>query len=133
MSHWRKVVRREWDRIVTDICFIIYGIWTLVDPPRSVASQTPQSIVILFAAEFIFAGLALMLGLLIGNWQLRVAGTIVYCIGLGTTAGLVFLYSQSAVGILLIGFALQGLTNLRTSRENRVVARAAEALIADTQ
>lgn len=122
---WGTVVKR-WDRLLTYLCFVAFGVMSMLAPTASMDSG-PKLFSFLFDAELTAAGLILLASVFTGSTWQRWVGYSMFLIGMLTIAGLVLVGSGSPVWVLVLGVAFQGIVSLRdTSEEARVSHELAE-------
>lgn len=113
---------RDWDRIITYMLFVAYGIYSLAFPLISVERASPAWIEGLLGLEFIFAGASMLYGLLKDQWMVWKMGMTVAFIGLSTITlviGFVGGARVLAYAFLFGAFAMQSLYGIRRERKRR--------------
>lgn len=122
MSKIIRAVKEEPDRVITDILFITFGVWSFFDRPASFRT-TPELFALAFNVEFILIGFLLLIGTILRNYRLRVIGFGMYVVALATTAGLISIVGRSSVSILILAFAIRGYTSIKEMRLQREFLR----------
>lgn len=119
MRDLHQVIREDWDRVTSDVLFMAFGIWALIDHPTSQSSTTPYIFTLIFNVEFIILGFILLIGTLTGNYKLKLLGFIIYIIALVTMAGLIAFVSKAATSLLVLALALRGITSIKELRARK--------------
>lgn len=107
----RKIIRANWHRLITYLCFVTFGVWTLLSPLGS-QSDSPKVFAVLFSLELTIAGLCLIISVFSSRFWFFVAGYVVYALDMFTIGSLILWRSHSPVGILVLGFGFQAILNL---------------------
>jgi uncharacterized membrane protein len=114
--------RREWDRLLTYVLFICYGVYSIFYPIISLGRSVENWIEVLLGLEFVFAGVSMVYGLLRQKWTYWTMGMSVASIGLFTISSVVAVVGGGRVlayAFLFGAFAMQSLYSIRRQRTRR--------------
>lgn len=118
MNRLQRAVKEDGDKLLTDILFVGFGVWSLIDRPVS-WRFTPDLFVLVFNIEFIIIGMILLTGTIFQNYRVKMLGFGLYIMALITVAGVVSFVSTSAVSLLVLAFAVRGYTSIKEMRTQR--------------
>ncbi len=118
MVKLRRAIREDLDRIITDLLFIAFGVWSFFDRPVSL-NRMSEVFACLFNVEFILIGILLLVGTVYRNYRIKTIGFGLYIVALGTMAALVNFVGDSTVSLLILAFAIRGYTSIKEMRVQR--------------
>lgn len=112
---------RDWDRVLYSLILIGFGVYSFINPVLSVRKALPLTIVEnLFNAEFVVAGLALLVGTLLNRPKLQGLGHLVSALGMATVGSVIVLISGTkglSYGLLLYAGMAREIGQYRRSKK----------------